>query len=286
MHELSNEEVRAAGEQLLEFLHGGDSIYGFQPWEHMLAEEYLRRGAYLDRVAALAGSRLEVVLKRSKEQGWGQMPAAMRLRMNAPLRAAEIGTVDLLARVGKREDTDGLAVRLAGLTADGPYEIAMRWQAESRLAELAGRPLDALVYTEKAIGKWELKDMVGKKWVSGELAGKTVFVNVRATWCGPCRAEHPYFQKLYEQLKDRKDVAVISFNVDDQVGLVQSYLTEGKYTFPVLLADRLVRDALEAVSIPRNWLVDGKGVHQLEQIGFPESSDWMDRMLAGLEKLK
>ena len=78
MHELSNEEVRAAGEQLLEFLHGGDSIYGFQPWEHMLAEEYLRRGAYLDRVAALAGSRLEVVLKRSKEQGWGQMPAAMQ----------------------------------------------------------------------------------------------------------------------------------------------------------------------------------------------------------------
>jgi len=340
MHELSNEEVRAAGEQLLDYLKTGDTIYGFQPWEHTLAEEYLRRGAYLDQVAGLAESGLEVVRKRTKEQGRGQMPAAVQLRMNGPLRGAEIGAVDLLARVGKREQAETLAARLAGLTADGPFETAMRWQAESRVAELAGRPLDAMVFMEKAtegnvpepvkkrrseeakrlwlaaggtektwalrrgsgvqeaktaspwtkpekaIGKWELKDLAGKRWVSGELEGKTVFVNVWATWCGPCRAEHPHFQKLYERLKDRKDVAVISFNVDDQVGLVQSYLTEGKYTFPVLLADRLVRDTLDAVSIPRNWLVDGKGVHQLEQIGFMESSDWSEKMLAGIERVK
>ena len=340
LHDLSNEEVRAAGEQLLEYLKSGDSIYGFEPWEHTLAEEYLRRGVYLDQVAGLAEGGLGVVRKRSKEQGRGQMPAAVQVRMNGPLRAAEIGTVDLLARVGKREQAEALAARLAGLTTDGPYEAAMRWQAESRVAELSGRPLDAVVYMEKAmegtlpepvkkkrgaeakrlwlaaggtektwalrrgmgvreaktasawakpekaIGKWELKDMAGKKWVSGELAGKTVFVNVWASWCGPCRAEHPHFQKLYEQLKDRKDVAVISFNVDDQVGLVQSYLTEGKYTFPVLLADRLVRETLEMVSIPRNWLVDGKGVHQLEQIGFLESSDWLERMLAGIGQVK
>jgi hypothetical protein len=63
-------------------------------------------------------------------------------------------------------------------------------------------------------------------------------------------------------------------------------LNEGKYTFPVLLADRLVRDALEAVSIPRNWVLDGNGVHQLEQIGFMESSDWMEKMMAGIEKVK
>jgi thiol-disulfide isomerase/thioredoxin len=339
LHSLSNEEVRAAGEQLLEFLKSGDSIYGFQPWEHTLAEEYLRRGAYLDQVAGLASAGLAVVRKRTEEQGREQMPAALRQRMTSPLRAAEIATVDLLARVGKRAEAEGLAARLASLTADGPFETAMRWQAESRVAELAGRPLDAVVYMEqalgggaeqvkerrraeakrlwlaaggtektwalrrgtgvleaktesawtkpeKAIGKWELKDIAGKKWVSGELAGKTVFVNVWATWCGPCRAEHPHFQKLYEKLKDRKDVAVISFNVDDQVGLVQSYLNEGKYTFPVLLADRLVRETLEAVSIPRNWLIDGTGVHQLEQVGFMESSDWIEKMMAGIEKVK
>lgn len=337
---LSNEEVRAAGKQLLEYLKAGDSIYGFQPWEHMLAEEYLRRGAYLDQVADLAESGLEVVRKRTKEQGRGQMPAAVQVRMNGPLRAAEIGAVDLLARVGKQRQADGLAARLAGLTTDGPYEAAMRWQSESRVAELGGRPLDAMVYMEKAtegnlpeplkkqrgeevkrlwlaaggtektwalrrgtgvqeakgaaawtkpekaIGKWELKDLAGKKWVSGELSGKKVFINVWATWCGPCRAEHPHFQKLYDQLKDRKDVAVISFNVDDQVGMVQTYMTEGKYTFPVLLADRLVRETLERVSIPRNWLVDGTGVLQLEQIGFSEGSDWMERMLAGIGQVK
>lgn len=340
LHSLSNEEVRAAGEQLLEYLKTGDSIYGFQPWEHTLAEEYLRRGAYLEQVAGLATAGLEVVRKRTAEDNRRPMPEALRQRMLSPLRAAEIGAVDLLARVGKRAEAEGLAARLERLTADGLFKTAMRWQAESRVAELAGRRLDALVYMEKAaeggipepvkkarmaeakrlwvvaggtektwamrrgagvqeaksesawakpekaIGKWELKDLAGKRWVSGELEGKTVFVNVWATWCGPCRAEHPHFQKLYERLKGRKDVAVISFNVDDQVGLVQSYLTEGKYTFPVLLADRLVREALEAVSIPRNWLIDGKGVHQLEQIGFSESSDWVEKMMGGIEKVR
>jgi len=232
-----------------------------------------------------------------------------------------------------------LETRLESLDADGALEIALRWQARSRVAELAGRPLDALVYMEKAleggpemdkkqrreearrlwtlaggtektwalrgspavqeaksastwqapakpIPAWELKDLAGKKWTSGELAGKTVLINVWATWCGPCRAEHPHFQKLYEKLKDRKDVAVISFNVDDQVGMVDGYMKEGKFTFPVLFADRLVREALETVSIPRNWLIDGKGMHQLEQVGFMESSDWIEKMMAGIEKVK
>lgn len=338
--DLKDEEVKAAGTQLLEHLKSGDTIYGFKPWEHMLAEEYLRRGAYLDEVAGLAEDGLAVVKKRTAEQRRdGGVPPAFLKRAQAPLRAAEIWAVDLLARVGKRAQAAELEKRLEPLEADGAMETALRWQARSRVAELAGRPLDALVYMEKAldggpemdkkqrreearrlwtlaggtektwalrgspavqeaksasawqapakpIPAWELKDLAGKKWTSGELAGKTVLINVWATWCGPCRAEHPHFQKLYEKLKDRKDVAVISFNVDDQVGMVDGYMKEGKFTFPVLFADRLVRETLEMVSIPRNWLIDGKGMHQLEQVGFMESSDWIEKMMAGIEKVK
>ena len=94
LHDLPNEEVRAAGEQLLEFLKTGDTIYGFQPWEHQLAEEYVRRGAYLDQVAGLAASGVAVVRKRTEGDGeMGQLTPAMRLRIKARLRAAEFGAL-------------------------------------------------------------------------------------------------------------------------------------------------------------------------------------------------
>jgi thiol-disulfide isomerase/thioredoxin len=138
---------------------------------------------------------------------------------------------------------------------------------------------------EREIPAFSLADLTGKQWTTDSFAGKSVLVNVWASWCGPCRAEHPKLQKLYERIKDRKNIAVVSFNIDDQIGMVQPYLDEGKYTFPVLLAAAFVNGIFDGISIPRNWLIDSKGVHKLEQIGYAESSDWVERMTAELEKL-
>jgi thiol-disulfide isomerase/thioredoxin len=138
---------------------------------------------------------------------------------------------------------------------------------------------------EKPIPAFTLTDLSGKQWTTDSFAGKSVLINVWASWCGPCRAEHPKLQKLYETIKDRNDIAVVSFNIDDQTGFVQPYLDEAKYTFPVLLAAGFVNGILDSISIPRNWLLDSKGVHKFEQIGYAESSDWVERMTEALEKL-
>ena len=138
---------------------------------------------------------------------------------------------------------------------------------------------------EKASPGWQLVDLGGRKWSSDQLAGKVVLANLWATWCGPCRAEHPHFQKLYEKLKDRTDVVLVSFNVDEQVGLVQGYLDEAKYTFPALLAQDYVNKQVNVLSIPQNWLFDAKGIHRLTQQGFTSSADWEAHMLKGIESL-
>src|SRR4029077_4848294 len=106
---------------------------------------------------------------------------------------------------------------------------------------------------------FNLTDLHGKTWTLARLGGKTLLINIWATWCGPCMAEHPEFQKLYDKFKDRPDVSILSFNVDDDLGKVAPYVAEHKYTFPVIPAADLVDAMVPQLAIPRNWMVDTRG---------------------------
>jgi thiol-disulfide isomerase/thioredoxin len=130
-----------------------------------------------------------------------------------------------------------------------------------------------------------LPDLAGKTWTLASLEGKTLLVNIWATWCGPCKAEHPEFQKLYDQLKDRPDVTVLSFNVDEDLGKVAPYIAENHYTFPVIPAKDVVDEVVPSLAIPRNWLVNAKGKLEWEQIGFGADPGWQGNMRAKLEEV-
>src|SRR5690606_27622587 len=104
-------------------------------------------------------------------------------------------------------------------------QTAMAWRADHSvyrsLAKLAGidappvaelmppRPEDAQRF---AVGDFEAKDLTGKTWRLADLKGKVAYVNVWTTWCGPCRAEMPGLQKLYERWKDREDRIVLTIS--------------------------------------------------------------------------
>ncbi|HEV8375651.1 MAG TPA: TlpA disulfide reductase family protein, partial [Candidatus Polarisedimenticolia bacterium] len=81
---------------------------------------------------------------------------------------------------------------------------------------------------EKVAGGWrdrreplpgfEMYDLSGKRWTQADLRGKVTFINVWATWCGPCQAELPHLQKLHERLEGRSGIRLLSFNVDSNPG--------------------------------------------------------------------
>lgn len=95
------------------------------------------------------------------------------------------------------------------------------WSTQARAASAAAP--SAWSKPDKPWKAWQLTDLAGKTWKLADLQGKTVLVNVWATWCGPCRDEHPHLQKLYEQLKNRSDVQIVSFNVDQEIGQIAPY---------------------------------------------------------------
>ena len=47
-----------------------------------------------------------------------------------------------------------------------------------------------------------------------DFKGKYVYVDVWATWCGPCRAEIPYLKKLEEHYHGKKDIVFVSISID------------------------------------------------------------------------
>ncbi len=97
----------------------------------------------------------------------------------------------------------------------------------------------------------------------------------------------PHLQKLYERVKDRKDIQVVTFNVDDNIGAVAPFMKENKYTFPVVPAQFLMRDLVPSLGIPLNGLVDPGGVVRLEKVGFGgDAAKWVDDMFEALEKLR
>jgi thiol-disulfide isomerase/thioredoxin len=129
---------------------------------------------------------------------------------------------------------------------------------------------------------FELRSVDGKVWRLADLKQKLVFVNVWATWCAPCQSELPYVQSLYERLRKRRNVLLLTFNIDDNIGLVSPFVKREEYSFPVLFAKNYVtRLPGGDMSIPRNWIISKDGVLEFEQRGFSASESvatWTQRI--------
>ena len=136
------------------------------------------------------------------------------------------------------------------------------------------------------LATFELADLQGRNWSLADLKGKVAFINLWATWCGPCREELPYVQKLSQQLKGRNDVVVLTLNTDEEIGKVEPFMKENKYTFPVLLGQAYA-DGNGVNSIPRNWVVSVDGKLVFEGIGFGgDGEEWLKKAVDMIEKVK
>jgi thiol-disulfide isomerase/thioredoxin len=140
----------------------------------------------------------------------------------------------------------------------------MSWQTTAAvlLLALAGSP-GGLEAAER--DGWEvlstpakifvLQDISGGALRSTELAGKVVVVDFWATWCAPCIKELPALAALHERLRDRKDVALLSFNVTDEPKTLEAFVREKKIAFPVYRADALT-GPYELTVFPTKLVID------------------------------
>ena len=91
-----------------------------------------------------------------------------------------------------------------------------------------------------------------------ELRGKPVVVNFMASWCPPCRAEMPAFEKAWQQHKDR--VVFVGVAVEDTESAAKALVTQTGVTYPVGLdnGDFIAR-AYELKGMPTTVFLDPNG---------------------------
>lgn len=114
---------------------------------------------------------------------------------------------------------------------------------------------------EKIDSLKQLKNIQGLK-------GKTLFIDLWATWCMPCRAEFSNREQLDNLLNTYKDIATVYISVDNKkqekawLNCIKNYKLDG---FHFIASDELVKDikkhiyGIENLTIPRYVLIDPNG---------------------------
>jgi thiol-disulfide isomerase/thioredoxin len=142
--------------------------------------------------------------------------------------------------------------------------------------ELAGTGL-----AQPADYSWRLFDLDGGPVEFSRFKGKAVFLNVWATWCGPCVREMPSIAALASNPK-LKDVAFVCASTDDSADTVKRFLAGKNWPMTVLRATDLP-PVFATDGIPATFLIAPDGRVASSQIG---SADWNDpKVVAFLESL-
>jgi thiol-disulfide isomerase/thioredoxin len=88
--------------------------------------------------------------------------------------------------------------------------------------------------------------------------GKKVFVNLWATWCGPCRREMPSIEALYNKTKGKK-VEFVMLSLDDDFNKAINYKSTNKFTMPMYYPAGNMPALFNVDGIPATFVFDEKG---------------------------
>lgn len=108
-----------------------------------------------------------------------------------------------------------------------------------------------------------LKNLEGEEVALESYRGKIVVLNFWGSWCPPCKEEMPYLEAFYKE-ENRYNAKLLTVNImqeeDVSPEVIQSFVTQNGYTFPVLLDEgSQVAQNYGVYGIPQTFILDENG---------------------------
>lgn len=114
--------------------------------------------------------------------------------------------------------------------------------------------------------------------------GKVVFLNLWATWCGPCVNEMPAFPKLQEEFGDQ--LQIVAINCGETAQVVRDFAEEKGYTFPMVVDEeyKAMLGSYQTGSIPYTVIIDPEGVIHSIHLGAWDAETMFEIYKADIEE--
>jgi cytochrome c biogenesis protein CcmG/thiol:disulfide interchange protein DsbE len=127
-----------------------------------------------------------------------------------------------------------------------------------------------------------IEGLPGEGLTSADLEGEVSLVNVFASWCVPCRAEHPLLLGLSE-----RGVVINGINYKDPPGQAAGWIAELGNPFARIGADRDGRVAIDwgVYGVPETFVIDRAGRIRHKHVGPLQPRDLEETLLPMLEHL-
>ena len=97
--------------------------------------------------------------------------------------------------------------------------------ASSAIAADAGPLPDVGLAVGDLFPDFEVESLKGGTLSLGDYAGRPLFVNFWATWCGPCRIELPEMEAIWVE-REFGDLEIIAISIGERRDTVEKFVTE------------------------------------------------------------
>lgn len=112
-------------------------------------------------------------------------------------------------------------------------------------------------------------------------AGEITLVNFWASWCPPCRAEHPVLKQMQAD-----GIRIVGVNFKDKAENATKYLQDDGNPFMAVAFDPAGRTAIDwgVTAPPETFILDGDGTVLFKFVGPLVGSDYQQRFLPRLNE--
>lgn len=177
-----------------------------------------------------------------------------------------------------------LPARYTGLLLLVMVVFGISWIQFTRLP-LDAANLDQLIAAPSTgflANDFSLTGLDGKSYQLSAFRGKPVILNFWATWCPPCRAEMPAFERVWQRY-NQGDVVILAVNQRESPLTVERFEQNVvDVSFPILLDSQGEASRLFLVTgLPTTFFIDAEGRIQVVSMGGMDEAT----LLASVQKI-